>query len=241
MPKYLHLHDSPEAAAAALAEFMYNLLNKHEGELSVALSGGSTPKLLFEYLAENYADRMDWSRLRIFWGDERCVPVDHADSNAGMAKKAWLDKVGIPAGQIHPMVCNGNAEEAARSYSEVLSRNLRSAQGRPQIDLIILGLGEDGHTASIFPHQMDLLMSDEHTAVARHPESGQERLTLTGGVLNEGGMVAFLVTGAKKAERVAQLIHQSDGYRQLPAAYVQPASGQLHWFLDREASRLLSY
>lgn len=238
----LHINPTPLDTARAFADFwLEEMKNQQETQFSVALSGGSTPKLLFQVLAEDYSSQYDWARLHLFWGDERCVPHAHPESNYGMTQQMLLSRVPeLPAGQVHAIECSEQPELEADRYDQLLRDFLpASADGWPRLDLVMLGLGEDGHTASLFPDRPDLWTSDRAAVAVRHPESGQSRISLTLPVINQADVVAFLVTGEAKARRVADIIKSEGDYRRFPAAQVQPRSGQLHWFLDEAAASLL--
>lgn len=220
-------------------EFFTKLLEKDESIFNVALSGGSTPKIWFDYLAKNASNPIEWSRIRLFWGDERCVPPDNSDSNFGMAKKHLLDHIDIPAENIHRIHGERKPADAALHYSKELTENLQHEK-TPVFDLVILGIGDDGHTASIFPHQIELWSADDNCVVATHPISGQERVSITGKIINSAKAVAFLVTGDSKAERVKEIIEEEPHSAYYPASLVRPKTGTLHWFLDTEAAKLLN-
>jgi 6-phosphogluconolactonase len=239
----LHVLPSSEEVARAFADHLVKKLKeKEEGPLFWALSGGSTPKVLFRLLAEEYRDKIDWSRLYCFWGDDRMVPHDDPESNYGVAQQLLFDHVPVKKEQIFPVPTDLEAEEAAKTYAATLAEHLpRNSDGLPIFDVNMLGLGTDGHTASIFPDQMELLTDDRVCAVAEHPDSGQLRVTLTGPVLNASDEVVFLVTGRAKALRVAQILNEEQQGERLPAAHVRPTSGKLHWFLDTPAAMEVGY
>lgn len=232
----LHIHQDGPAVARAFADHLTRRIGEHEGDFHLVLSGGSTPKLLFSILADDYAERIDWNRLHLYWGDERMVPHDHPESNYGESKSLLLDHVPIPARNIHPVPTALTPPEAATAYGLVIQQGMAAHGKAPIFDLIMLGMGDDGHTASIFPHQMELLHDEAICGVATHPESGQKRVTLNGPVLNAAREVAFLVTGAKKTDRLAQILNREAGWQDYPAAHVRPDDGQLHWWLDEAAA-----
>ncbi|MEW6281234.1 MAG: 6-phosphogluconolactonase [Candidatus Eremiobacterota bacterium] len=183
-----------EAVSDRALEILRERLTGHSGPFRVALSGGTTPKRLYQKMAG--AD-LPWGRLHLFWGDERCVAPDHPDSNYRMVREALLDHVSVPEGQVHRWLAERSPEEAARLYNEVLTREFGLEW--PEFDLIWLGMGDDGHTASLFPDSPALAREDE-AAVANYVEKLQShRLTLTFPALNRGREVVFLVTGASKA------------------------------------------
>jgi 6-phosphogluconolactonase len=230
--------DNPAVARAFANDFCEWVKSQpaDKPKLTVALSGGSTPKLLFQELAKNFADKIDWSRVHFFWGDERCVPPDDSESNYGMTKELLLDHIDIPTENIHRVLGeSAPAEERVRCEQEIIEHVAVNDAGVPQFDLMILGMGGDGHTASIFPHEIELLESDNVCEVATHPESGQKRITLTGKVLNASARVAFLITGAGKASVMAEIIGQTGDWQTYPAAHIKN-SGPLVFYLDEAAA-----
>ncbi|MGF1560408.1 MAG: 6-phosphogluconolactonase [Flavobacteriaceae bacterium] len=206
----------------------------------IALSGGSTPKIVFDELAANFQSDIDWSGVHLYWGDERCVPADDVESNYKMTIDYLVSKIDIPSKNVHRMRGENEPEYEAKRYAELMLKNLSKKNGIPYFDLVILGMGDDGHTASIFPNSIDLWHSEKLCEVAVHPDSGQQRITLTGRVVNNAKTVVFLVTGSGKAQKVDQIINKKQDYEMYPAALVAPTSGNLVWFLDAEASGLLN-
>ena len=240
----IHVYPDGPAVARAFADHVVAKLKaKPEGPVFWALSGGSTPKLLFQLMAAEYKDKVDWSRLHFFWGDERCVPHDDPESNFGEVKNLLFDHVPVVWEQVHAVDTSLPPVEAAAAYGETMMQLLPSnSDGLPILDINMLGMGGDGHTASIFPANMDELLTDHRIcAVATHPDSGQKRVTMTGPVLMASDEVCFLVTGAGKKERVAQILGKQDGYEAFPVAHVRPVSGNLHWFLDEPAAAGLDH
>jgi 6-phosphogluconolactonase len=235
--------DGPAVARAFADHLVTRLREKPEGPFFWALSGGSTPKLLFKILADEYKEKIDWKRVHFFWGDERCVPHDDAESNYGEVKTLLFDHVPVVMSQVHAVDTRKSPEEAAKAYGELMVQLLPSnSDGLPVLDLNMLGMGGDGHTASIFPGNMDELLTDERIcAVATHPESGQKRVTMTGPVLNASDEVVFLITGNGKTERVAQILNKERGAELFPVAHIRPTSGKLRWFLDGAAASEVGY
>lgn len=201
----------------------------------IALSGGSTPKVVFDYMAEHYKD-VDWSTVHLYWGDERCVPPADSESNYKMTVEHLLSRINIPKDNIHRVHGEDLPELEAERYGKVLEEELPIVNNIPQFDIVILGMGDDGHTASIFPHEIDLWDSKNNCEVAVHPDSGQRRITITGKLINNAKTVAFLVTGSSKAEKVRTIITKEEGHDSYPASLVVPSSGDLIWFLDEEAA-----
>lgn len=203
-------------------------------KITIALSGGSTPKVVFDYLAENYAD-LDWSGVHFYWGDERCVPPGHEESNYKMTVDHLLSKIDIPEGNIHRVLGENEPQKEAIRYDQLLTETLEEVNQIPQFDLVILGMGSDGHTASVFPHEIELWDANANCVVAIHPDSGQRRVSLTGKVINNAKEVAFLVTGVDKLEKVTEILSESEKSKQYPASLVKPTSEKLYWFLDEAA------
>lgn len=205
-------------------------------EFHVALSGGSTPKVVFDHLAEEYEDKIDWSKLHLYWGDERCVAPDDEESNYNMTKQHLLSKIDFPEANIHRIKGENDPEEEARRYSKLLDEKLPNMEGVPQFDMVLLGMGSDGHTASIFPKDIKLWDDDRNCVVATHPETGQKRVSITGKLINNAKTVAFLVTGESKSSKVEDIISQKNDYKSYPASKVKPKSDDLYWFMDRKAA-----
>ena len=210
-------------------------------DLSIALSGGNTPRSLFKYLATNHAEDIDWSKIKFFWGDERCVWPNDDDSNYKMAKENLFDHVPVSSKNIFRIRGENDAYKEARSYEDLLQNELETINGVPQFDVIMLGMGEDGHTASIFPHEMNLWDCSNMCVVATHPDTRQMRISLSGQTINAAKNVVFLVTGAPKAKKIKEIIEDNENAQEkYPAAKVNPISGNLTWFLDGYAGRELS-
>ncbi|NDV43970.1 6-phosphogluconolactonase [Flagellimonas sediminis] len=206
----------------------------------VALSGGSTPKIVFDVLAENFADQVDWNKVHFYWGDERCVPPTDDESNYKMTVEHLFSKIEVPEGNINRILGEKAPNGEAMRYANLLEIDLDREDGVPQFDLVILGMGDDGHTASIFPHEIQLWNAEDHCVVATHPDSGQKRVSINGKVINTAKEVAFLVTGASKAEKVEAVIKKTEGSEVYPASLVNPKSGKLVWFLDEDAAAKLN-
>ena len=232
------IFEDKQKLVKGFSEYFIKLINDKSGSFHVALSGGSTPKTWFEYLVSNHKDDIVWERVHFYWGDERCVPPDDEQSNYGMTKSYLLDHIVIPESNIHRIKGELYPEEAAEQYSKLLFDNFNDT-GIPKFDLVILGLGEDGHTASIFPHQIDLWEVKKNCVVATHPTSGQHRVSITGQVINNARAVAFLVSGDSKKERVKEIIKEESYAAYYPASLVNPVNGSLHWFLDASAATLI--
>ena len=208
-----------------------------EGDFCVALSGGSTPRAMHRRLASRSS--IPWRGVHLFWGDERCVPASDPSSNYGMAWEDFLQKVPVPAERIHPMPGHRVPEQGALTYERELKRLFDLRPGFfPLFDLVFLGLGKDGHTASLFPGQESLDEDERWVVAVRGGDPDVDRLTLTFPVINRAREVILMVSGAEKAGAVKAVIEAED--RRLPATRVRPASGMLIWLLDREAASLLA-
>ncbi|MFY0600656.1 MAG: 6-phosphogluconolactonase [Cyclobacteriaceae bacterium] len=229
-----HIYESPAEVAENFAQFFLNLTKGNE-EFHVALSGGSTPKILFDFISQNLASEFDWSKIHLWWGDERCVPPTDSDSNYKMTKERLIDHISIPESNVHRVLGENTPKEEAMRYAEEIEKAIPSQNSLPQFDLILLGMGDDGHTASIFPHEIELLNSKQTCDVAVHPESGQNRITITGDTLNNASNIVFLVTGANKKEKIQSIFTKVGGYLDYPAAHIKPSEGNLFWFMDKAA------
>lgn len=231
-----------EALSHAAAEAVVHAAEEAVAErprFALVLAGGSTPRRLYELLAGPYRDRLPWAQVHVFWGDERCVPFEVPASNYGMARETLLRHVPLPEEQIHPMPVEGYPpEQAAAAYEELLHTFAATRPEGPLFDLVLLGLGADGHTASLFPEDAPHLAPKDRwvqavTAPPRHVP--RERLTLTLSALNEARDALFLVAGAEKREAVRAVYHDADAA--LPATHVHPQR-RVRWLLDEAASAL---
>ncbi len=214
------------------------------GRVLITLSGGSTPKTLYEALTfSEWKHRFDWGRMVFLFGDERCVPPDHQESNYGMAQATLFGPLRIKPDRIHRMKGEtADPSAAAQDYEQTI-RQLTDcpAPAIPRLDLVLLGLGDDGHTASLFPGTTALSERDHLVAVGQSPKGISRRLTLTLGVINRATMVLFLVTGSGKASMVRAVLEPHNQIeRGFPAALVQPERGRLIWLLDQSAGAALA-
>jgi 6-phosphogluconolactonase len=212
---------------------------RSSGRFSVALSGGSTPQSFYKLLAEPvYSERIPWKDVHSFWGDERCVPPDHPESNYGMARRLMLSKIPVPGENVHRMAGEKEPQLAAAEYEKTLIDFFGLTRGAwPRFDLMLMGIGEDGHTASLFPDS-DALQNRENLVLAPYVEKLQaHRLTLTLSVINHAANIWFLVSGASKASIVNQVVSTDAASRQIPATLVTPADGRMIWFVTQDAAR----
>jgi len=235
--------DLQQVAAASADEFVARAQRaiQHHGRFTVALSGGSTPKTMHTILAERSAKNpklVDWSRVHIFFGDERHVPPDHADSNYRMAKETLLSKVPIPAANVHRIQTeNPDAAKAAEQYDRELVKvfQLNGEDQMPRLDLIFLGMGPDGHTASLFPGTTAVHELKKRVVANWVPKFNTWRVTFTRPVINQAECVLLMVAGKDKTEAFAEVMGQGspDVY---PVKYVQPTHGELIWLVDKVAA-----
>jgi len=202
----------------------------------IALSGGNSPKGLFKHISEKYAKTIPWERFHLWWGDERCVPPDDEQSNYKMTLDLLLSNIDIPEKNVHRIKGEEDPEKEAVRYSAEMEETLNARGKDPVFDIILLGLGDDGHTASIFPDQLELFEYKESCAVTQHPLSGQKRITITGNVLNNANQIFFLVTGQNKSLRVGEIMNDNDAAKLLPAYYISPKNGEVIWFMDEAAA-----
>jgi 6-phosphogluconolactonase len=209
------------------------------GGCAIALSGGQTPREIYRRLgAVPLRDRIDWSRLDLFWGDERCVPPDDERSNYRMARLALLDAVPPARARAHPIPCGGDAEAAARRYEETLRAHFGG--GPCRFDLVMLGLGEDGHTASLFPGSAAADEPGRWVAPARLAGQDFARVTLTPRAINAARTILFLVMGEAKAAALQRTLEGARDPSRLPAQLIRPEEGRVLWLVDEPAARLLA-
>lgn len=222
----------------ALAKEIYKLtISSVQERFNILLSGGNTPTALFKKITKKYAETIDWERVHFWWGDERCVTPDNENSNFKQAHDFLLSQINIPAENIHRIKGENNPEEEAVRYAGEIKENINFRGENPVFDLVLLGLGEDGHTASIFPDELELFEDERICAVANHPLTGQKRITITGKVLNNANRVFFMVTGANKAQRISEIMNDDEAAKLLPAYYISPANGELIWYIDEAAAQ----
>lgn len=237
-----HIYENAELSARAVAQLILEksttkLLQSQQ--LNLAVSGGSTPKYLFTLLAEEeYRTQIPWENVRFFWVDERCVEPTDPESNFGMTYDALLQYAFVPAQNIFRMKGEDIPENEAQRYINLLRKELPAKNGFPVFDLVLLGIGDDGHTASIFPNNLNLLDSEKSVEVATHPVSGQKRITLTGKTINHADQVIFLVNGENKAAIIREIVQQTPTAKKYPAAYMHNYAGKIEFYMDIAAARL---
>jgi len=242
-PGERRVYSDSERLANAAAELFVSTAAESitaQGRFRVALSGGSTPRNVYQLLAgESFRNRIDWSHVDLFWGDERYVPADDRDSNYRMTAEALLRHVPIPAGNIHRVPTEiSPPENAAKSYEEDIRRLFGDSVSVPQFDLIYLGLGTNGHTASLFPHSPTLHEKSRLVLADFVSEVKTWRISMTAPLLNRGRTVAFLITGQQKAQVLRDVLLGPRDPERLPAQLINP-EGKLLWLVDKPAAALL--
>jgi 6-phosphogluconolactonase len=234
----IQIFDTPGLVFKAAADLILELCEKSiakNGAFTIALSGGNTPKKLYELLAQApYVKKINWKNTYVFWSDERCVPASDEENNSHMASIALLNNIPIPAENIFPVPVNFEPSKAAARYEQMIKTFFKAKE--PRFDLILLGLGEDGHTASLFPAN-DIL--DEKKALVKQvylKEKNMYRVSFTVPFINNAKQVLFLVTGKEKSAIVKKLFLKPVKQKQFPAQLIKPLKGDLQWFIDQQAA-----
>ncbi|MBA4056112.1 MAG: 6-phosphogluconolactonase [Marivirga sp.] len=234
----LHVFKSPEEVIISLADFIVSVARasiEQNGQFNFVLSGGSSPKKLFELLAHpGYRDQIEWQHVYFFFGDERYVPLNHKDSNFLMAQQTLFSPVGISEKQIFAVNTSLSPAAAALDYEKRLVDHFKP--GRCEFDLILLGLGDNSHTASLFPHSS--VLHEKKTGIKEIfvDEVNMYRITFTAALINSAHNIAFLVYGASKADAVKHILDGPSNIEEYPAQLIHPYHGVLHWFMDEAAA-----
>jgi len=236
----LNIYNTADEVLTALAEYFViigsDAISKN-GKFSVALSGGSSPKKLYELLATSYHDQLDWEKVFFFFGDERNVPQDSPDSNYLMAKKALFIPLFIDPHQIFAVDTSLEPKEAAKKYQEEVEQFFDETE--LSFDLILLGLGDNSHTASLFPHTPVLHDRVPGVSEVFLPDQQVYRITMNAPLINEAQNIAFLVYGEGKAIAVHHVLEDDEDIEEYPAQLIEPIVGQIQWFLDEAAASML--
>ncbi|HRZ98291.1 MAG TPA: 6-phosphogluconolactonase [Paludibacter sp.] len=238
----LHTYEDPELTARALAELITEKAKTkamNSEKLNIAVSGGKTPSILFTLMAQEFYNVIPWNSVRFFWVDERCVEPTDPESNFGMTYDAFFRFAYINPANLFRMKGEDVPDDEVERYQKLLWDELPVKNKFPVFDLILLGIGDDGHTASIFPDNLALLRSDFSVAVAKHPFSGQKRITLTGKTLCNAHQVVFFITGLNKSEIVHQIINKKPEAKKYPASYIHDNEGNIDFYLDNQAAAKL--
>lgn len=239
MNRKLLVYNDPYLLAEKLAEWLIREIERTvnaNGVFTIALSGGQTPGLLYSVLGDHCSGAVSWDKVHLFWGDERCVDPRENESNYRLAWEALIGKIEIPCENIHRMRGESDPAAEAERYSEELSRYVELRNGIPSFTVMLLGIGEDGHTASLFPGFDNSITPGRNCIVATHPVTGQKRISVTMQVINNSESVVFAVTGAAKAGVVAAIWDGGRAAAAYPAALVRPRSEKLFWYLDKAAA-----
>ena len=232
------IFSNQEQVVSSLAEVIFKLSKTSTKDgFHILLSGGNTPLKLFNEIAKKYGKLINWEQIHFWWGDERCVSPDSDESNYKQANDFLISKINIPKTNIHRIKGENDPEKEALRYSEEIKNALNMRGESPVFDLVLLGLGDDGHTASIFPGELELFEDEKICAVTSHPLSGQKRITVTGKVINNANRIFFLVTGVNKAQRISEIMNDNEAAKLLPAYYISPANGELFWYIDEDAAQ----
>jgi 6-phosphogluconolactonase len=232
------IHELSQYAAWSFIETATESI-EDRGRFLAALSGGSTPMRLYELLGTQFQNKVDWSRVHFFWGDERCVPVDDSGNSYGQTKKVFFDKIRIPEENIHRIRSELQPDSAAKDYASTLKLFSEPPFDWPSFDLGLLGMGEDGHTASLFPGSPVVVDSPTLAVTANYQGRPANRVTLTQNVLNSSRKIMFLITGKAKAVTLKRVLSDTYTPEELPAQRIKPTHGNLIWLVDEEAGSLL--
>jgi 6-phosphogluconolactonase len=241
MKREIHVFKDVEELSRSAADLFVGQAAESIAERNrflVVLNGGNTPNRLFQLLAADYRERVDWSYAHIFWGDERCVPVEDPGSSYGQARDLLLNHVPIPATNIHRIKGELGPTDAAKEYSSTLKEFASPPLEWPRFDLVYLGMGEDGHTASLFPGSPVDISEPTMPVTAHYQDRPANRVTLTPMVFNSASVIAFMATGEKKADTLAKVLSdtQTRNPAQYPAQRIDPKDGRMIWLVDESAA-----
>lgn len=236
----LHIFKNKEELAEGMASWICELINStllEQEYFTLVLSGGETPKILFNKLASfEYKEKINWQRIHIFWGDERVVPFKDDRNNAKMAYNLLIDHLGIPTSQVHIMRTDIEPLFAAMEYSKILHTYFNTAR---TFDLVLLGMGDDGHTLSLFPGDQNSIVSNDWVTAINNETQKMYRITLMPQIVNQSSAIAFMVDGEKKAPVLKKVLEGDYAPDKFPAQIIKPLNGNLHWFLDEAAAKEL--
>lgn len=231
----INIYKTKEELSDNLSDY---IINNHMNS-SIAISGGSSPKILFKTLSKKLKIKINID-TKFFWVDERCVSPDSEESNYKMTKENLFRYNIFKPENIFRIKGENDPEKELVEYNRILKKNLKLENNIPKFDLIILGLGEDGHTASLFPHEFLKFRNKEECLIATHPNSGQKRISLSEKIINNANEVIFYVPGSGKKYVVDEIINKRGNFNSYPASYIKPVSGKLSWYLDFDASEMLT-
>jgi len=231
------VHKNQNELAFEFARFFQDLsasVIARKDVMNIALAGGNTPKTAYGVLSDFYRNKIEWNKIHFFWSDERCVTPDHPESNYLMAKVYLLDQLPIPEGNVHRVFGEQDPVAEAVRYGNLIQRLVPQVSGVPIFDLIMLGMGEDGHVASIFPDQISLFDHASLCAVAVHPSTGQRRITMTGKLLKNARNITIMATGKTKEGVLNDLLNNPDKGSLYPVSRLREGKGKITWFVDQE-------
>ncbi len=238
----LNIYDSKEKLSEEMTSWMCDLINstlQDQEFFTLALSGGETPQMLYKKLAsEEYKEKINWKRVHIFWGDERVIPFDDDRNNAKMAFKNLINQITIPPAQVHKMRVDIEPLFAAKDYENVLQTYFGNTE--KSFDLILLGVGDDGHTLSLFPGSLVVDEKQHWVNAVYNEKQKMYRITLMPSIVNKASHIVFMVTGENKSEILYRIIEGQYEPNVLPAQLIRPENGELHWFLDKVAAEKLN-
>lgn len=237
----IFIYNSPEILALKATEDLADAVlsySKKQKKINICLSGGNTPTIFFKILSKMY-HHLPWQLVHFYWGDERCVSPEDEESNFYHAKKYLFDKINIPEKNIHRIFGENDPETEKKRYISELNSNLKKHNGIPVFDIIYLGMGDDGHTASIFPGQTNIFNSANICETVEHPTTKQKRITVTGKMIINSKNIIFLITGGSKAATVSSIIHKKKNLLSYPAALVMKKRPDTMLMLDKKATALL--
>ncbi len=237
----LQIFENGVATSCAVAELIKEKVKATPDShfLNIAVSGGTTPRMLFELLGNEYENSIDWKKVRLFWVDERCVGPTDNESNFGMTYDAFLQKTFVPGENIFRMRGEEIPDYEAERYRDLLRKELPARVGYPVFDLVLLGMGNDGHTASIFPNDLSLIDSELSVAVNLNPYTQQKRITLTGNTINNAVHIVFIITGESKSQILKEIIQNKPTSKNYPAAHIGNSKGKVDFFIDKSAASKL--
>lgn len=216
--------------ASYLAHKLDKLLHENKRPINIAISGGNTPKEIFKHWVSHFKDEINWRNISFYWVDERCVPASSSESNYGEAKRLFFDTVLTTQDNVFPIVGDNKPREEVFLLNSLVKSKLPQKNNLPVFDLILLGMGTDGHTASIFPGQLELFNLDEAYTTSINPHTGQKRITLTGKAINNANEVCFIITGSDKKLVIEEIFNKSGNWQSYPASFI--INDNLEWIIE---------
>ncbi len=237
MKRDVKVFESPYEVAKNLSIELSSLIKRYSGQgrkFNLAISGGSTPKILFKYLLDTYGDELDWHSLNVYWVDERCVAPDSPESNFGVANDVLLKNILLPEKNIHRIKGEAEPNEEIKRYRELIIENVAPDNNIPRFDYLILGMGDDGHTASLFPGTNDIKSKEKVCIVTEKPDTKQKRISLTLETINNAKRIRFMVTGKEKLQILKDIFDENINSDKYPASHVN--NHDMIWLIDEDAA-----